>query len=87
MTVNITGTAVIVTCGKYTVAEAHTIPFLHFWATENHSMNTSAIALMDIDHRWTGDVASPGKIVLERRAIYASGTEQIFTFCHPWAGA
>jgi hypothetical protein len=45
-------------------------------------MNTSAMATLDIGHRWTGETSSPGKIVLERRAIYASGTEQLFTFCY-----
>jgi len=83
VSVNITGSMVIVSCGKYVVSEAHTVPYLHFWSTENRSMNTTAISQTDIEHRWTGDVASPEKIVLERRAIFASGTEQLFTFCYP----
>jgi hypothetical protein len=85
VTVNITNSMVIVTCGKYAVSETHTVTYLHFWATGNRSMNTTAMAQLDLDNRWTGELASPKKIVLERRAIYASGTEQLFTFCYPLA--
>jgi hypothetical protein len=80
--VNVTKEIVIVTCGKYTVTAAHTIPYLHFWSTDNRTMKADAISQADFDHRWTGQVASPGKIVLERRDIFVSGTEQLVTFCY-----
>ncbi|MFH0816033.1 MAG: hypothetical protein V1934_04375 [Methanobacteriota archaeon] len=82
VSVNLSRNNVIVTCGKYVVLEEHTVPTIHLWEPQNRSMNTSAIALMDIVNPWTGNVSSPGKLVLERHSIIVSGAEQLFTFCY-----
>jgi hypothetical protein len=86
VSVNLSRNSVIVTCGRYVVSEPHTAPMVLIWKPQNRSMNVSQIALMDVTTAWTGEVSSPGKFVLERHALFVSGSEQLFTFCYRSSG-
>lgn len=80
--VNMTRSYVIVACGGYSASEKHSAASVHLWQPGNGSYNTSSIALLDAENRWTGEVDGQGEFVLERKEIRVSGVWELHTFCY-----
>lgn len=79
---NISRSLVVVTRGGLTAAEPHSVPQIHIWQFQNHSINSSEMAALDLAHPWTGAVSGGGVFVLERREVRVSGDDQLLTFCY-----
>jgi hypothetical protein len=79
--VNLTRSSVVVSCGECTVSEPHSATSIHLWQPGNGAYNTTSIAALDAEHRWTGYVEAPRLFALQRKEVEVSGGVRLLTFC------